>query len=70
MLTTLSSYVSYEDVDTTGDDDLDVGINHYYSDGCSATLEIDFEEDAAADDDEMTIPVKSSSPSDPLRTRI
>ena len=32
-------------------DDLDVGINHYYSDSCKATLEIDFED---ANDD-MTI---------------
>ena len=46
-----SFYVSYEDVDTTGNDDLDVGINHYYSDSCKATLEIDFED---ANDD-MTI---------------
>lgn len=46
-----SFYVSYEDVDTTGTDDLDIGINHYYSDSCKATLEIDFED---ANDD-MTI---------------
>ena len=48
------AYVSYEDVDTTGDDDLDVGINHYFSDSCKGTLEIDFEEDGVADGD-MTI---------------
>jgi len=47
------AYLSYEDVDG-GDDDLDVGINHYYSDSCKATLEIDFENDADTDDD-MTI---------------
>ena len=50
-----SFYVSYEDVESTGPagdfDDLDVGINHYYSDSCKATLEIDFED---ANDD-MTI---------------
>ena len=48
-----SFYVSYEDVEAdAGDfDDLDVGINHYYSDSCKATLEIDFED---ANDD-MTI---------------
>ena len=47
------AYVSYEDVEAdTGDfDDLDVGINHYYSDSCKATLEVDFED---ANDD-MTI---------------
>ena len=38
------AYISYEDIDG-GDDDLDVGINHYYSDSCKATIEIDFEED-------------------------
>ncbi|MEL7066436.1 MAG: hypothetical protein AAGK24_03285, partial [Planctomycetota bacterium] len=48
------AYVSYEDVDTTGEDDLDVGINHYFSDSCKGTLEIDFEEDGVADGD-MTI---------------
>ena len=50
------AYISYEDVEAdTGDfDDLDIGINHYYSDSCKATLEIDFENDAATDDD-MTI---------------
>jgi hypothetical protein len=50
-----SFYVSYEDVESTtplGDfDDLDVGINHYYSDSCKATLEIDFEEDGVVDGD-------------------
>ena len=50
-----SFYVSYEDVESTtafGDfDDLDIGVNHYYSDSCKATLEVDFE-DA---NDEMTI---------------
>ena len=54
-----SFYVSYEDIETTvGDfDDLDVGINHHYSDSCKATLEIDFENDAAflGGDDDMTI---------------
>ncbi|RPG10668.1 MAG: hypothetical protein CBB84_000390 [Phycisphaera sp. TMED24] len=44
------AYISYEDEDTLGDD-LDIGINHYYSDSCKATLEVDFE-DA---NDEMTI---------------
>jgi hypothetical protein len=44
------AYISYEDEDTLGDD-LDVGINHWYSDSCKATLEVDFE-DA---NDEMTI---------------
>ena len=52
------AYVSYEDVESTGPagdfDDLDVGINHYFSDSCKGTLEIDFENDAATDDD-MTI---------------
>jgi hypothetical protein len=52
------AYISYEDVESTGPagdfDDLDIGINHYYSDSCKATLEIDFENDAATDDD-MTI---------------
>jgi hypothetical protein len=50
------AYISYEDVEAdAGDfDDLDIGINHYYSDSCKATLEIDFENDAATDDD-MTI---------------
>jgi len=47
------AYISYEDEDTAGDD-LDIGINHYYSDSCKATLEIDFENDANTDDD-MTI---------------
>ena len=49
-------YISYEDEDTLGDD-LDVGINHYYSDSCKATLEIDFEGDAniTGGDDDMTI---------------
>ena len=42
------AYISYEDIDG-GDDDLDVGINHYYSDSCKATLEIDFENDADTD---------------------
>ena len=50
-----SLYISYEEDDLdlpAGDfDDLDVGINHYYSDSCKATLEIDFED---ANDD-MTI---------------
>ena len=52
-----SFYVSYEDIEGAGafagntGDDLDVGINHYYSDSCKATLEIDFED---ANDD-MTI---------------
>ena len=46
------AYISYEDVDTTGEDDLDVGVNHWYSDSCKGTLEIDFED---GDDDEMTI---------------
>ena len=51
------AYISYEDVESAafGDsDDLDVGINHYFSDSCKGTLEIDFENDAGADDD-MTI---------------
>jgi len=51
-----SFYVSYEDIEADaglgGDrDDLDIGVNHYYSDSCKATLEIDFED---ANDD-MTI---------------
>ena len=58
------AYISYEDIDGGDFDDLDVGINHYYSDSCKATLEIDFEEDGVVDDD-MTIQVRSSSPSDP-----
>ncbi|MEC8065174.1 MAG: hypothetical protein VX126_03870, partial [Planctomycetota bacterium] len=55
-----SFYVSYEDIETpAGDfDDLDIGINHHYSDSCKATLEIDFENDAAllGGNDDMTIP--------------
>ena len=47
------AYLSYEDIDG-GADDLDVGINHYYSDSCKATVEIDFEEDDVVDGD-MTI---------------
>ena len=54
-----SFYVSYEDIETPGGDfdDLDVGINHYYSDSCKATLEIDFENDAVllGGNDDMTI---------------
>ena len=52
------AYISYEDVESTGAagdfDDLDIGINHYYSDSCKGTIEIDFEEDGVADGD-MTI---------------
>ena len=48
------AYVTYEDIDTTGADDLDIGVNHWYADNCKATLEIDFENDANTDDD-MTI---------------
>jgi hypothetical protein len=50
------AYVSYEDGEIAGVDfdDLDVGVNHYYSDSCKATLEIDFEEDGVVDGD-MTI---------------
>ena len=53
-------YVSYEDFENSalGDfDDLDIGVNHFFSDSCKGTLEIDFENDAAflGGDDEMTI---------------
>jgi hypothetical protein len=53
------AYVSYEDIDG-GDDDLDIGINHYFSDSCKGTLEIDFENDGfdptnPATNDDMVI---------------
>ena len=53
------AYVSYEDIDGGGDD-LDIGINHYFSDSCKGTLEIDFENDGfdptdATTNDDMVI---------------